>query len=144
MNKATFIKFLKRQSTELGLTQSRICFHPDNESILQVMLVYHSACHEVRKHVHYDKDEYIQIIEGCLKIRIYGESGEVIDNMYLSSDVALRGHDLFCFLPKGVVHDVTIQDDSIFVETTTGPFHKESTVNIGVQKSIVHHKITAK
>ena len=132
VNKATFIEFLKRQSTRLGLTQSRICFHPENESILQVMLVYHSTCHEVRRHVHLDKDEYIQIIEGCLKIRIYSESGEVIDSMLLSSEAGLGRHDQFCFLPKGVVHDVTIQVDSIFVETTTGPFHKGSTINISV------------
>ena len=132
VNKATLIEFLKRQSTELGLTQSRICFHPENESILQVMLVYHSSCHEVKRHVHLDKDEYIQIIEGSLKIRIYSECGEVVNSILLSSEKDLGKHDLFCFLPKGVVHDVTIQVDSIFIETTTGPFHKGSTINIAV------------
>lgn len=132
VNKAAFIAFLKQQAANQKLTQSRICFHAGDDSILQVMLVYHSTHHDVKRHVHLDKDEYIYIVEGRLTIRIYGESGEVIDTMLLSSGAESDGHDLFCFLPKGVVHDVLIHDDSLFIETTTGPFHKSSTVYIAV------------
>jgi cupin fold WbuC family metalloprotein len=130
VNKAAFITFLKRQAADLRLTQSRICFHSGDDSILQVMLVYHSTRHNVKRHVHLDKDEYIYIVEGRLTIRIYGENGEVIDTMLLSSSAHSDGHDLFCFLPKGVVHDAIIHDDSLFIETTTGPFHKSSTAYI--------------
>lgn len=130
VNKVALIDFLKQQAANKELTQSRICFHSGDDSVLQVMLVYHSTSHDVKRHVHLDKDEYIYIVEGRMTIRIYGESGEVIDTMQLSSGASLVGHELFCFLPKGVVHDVLIHDDSFFIETTTGPFHKSSTVYI--------------
>lgn len=130
VNKVTFIKFLKRKATELALTQSRICFHLENESILQVMLVYHSTCHEVKRHVHLDKDEYIHVIEGRLTVRIYSENGQVIDTMILSSEAGLESCNLFGYLPKGVIHDVVIHVDSFFIETTSGPFLKSSTVKI--------------
>lgn len=130
VNKVAFIDFLKQQAANEKLTQSRICFHSADDSALQVMLVYHSTGHDAKRHVHLDKDEYIHIVEGRLTIRIYGESGDVIDTMLLSSGAGLECHTLFCFLPKGVVHDVLIHDDSFFIETTTGPFHKSSTIYI--------------
>lgn len=130
VNKAAFVDFLKQQAADRQLTQSRICFHRNDDSILQVMLVYHSTRHDVKRHVHLGKDEYIHIIEGHLTVRIYGECGGLIDSMTLSSEAGSEGYDLFCFLPMGVIHDVAVHSDSLFVETTTGPFLKSSTINI--------------
>lgn len=130
VNKAAFVDFLKQQAADLNLTQSRICFHKDNDSLLQMMLVYHSIHHEVKRHVHLDKDEYLQIIDGHLTIRIYDKSGKLIDIVNLSSRADMEKYDFFCFLPRGTIHDVVIHDNSVFIETTTGPFRKTSTLNI--------------
>ena len=71
VNKEFFLAFLKNQSEDLCLTQARVCFHDSNASLLQVMLVYHSMHHNVRRHLHPEKDEYLQIIKGSVSIRIY-------------------------------------------------------------------------
>lgn len=128
VNKGAFTDFLRQQAYGLKLTQSRICFHSGDDSILQLMLVYHSSRHVARKHVHLDKDEYITIVDGRLTIRTYNDRGDLINSMLLSSRSDTDCHDLFCYLPKGVIHDVLMHEDSFFVETTTGPFHKLSTV----------------
>lgn len=128
VNRPAFIGFLEQQASDKGLTQSRICFHADDDSTLQLMLVYHSKCHLVRRHVHVDKEEYIHILKGSMTVRIYGESGQVTDTMNLCSEVGTLSQSLFCYLPRGVVHDVQIHDDSVFLETTTGPFRNTSTI----------------
>lgn len=134
-NKAKFITYLKQQAQDRKLTQSRICFHENDDSMLQVMFVYHSTGHKARMHVHPDKDEYLHIIEGSLSIRIYGKDDKVIETFTLSSRPVQQNQDLFCFVPRCVVHDVVIQEDSFFLETTTGPFHKSSTILIDDLKS---------
>ena len=130
VNKDFFIRLLKAESDRLNLTQARICFHKNDSSPLQVMLVYHAAEHKVPKHVHCEKDEYIQIIQGSLSVRIYDRSGEHVRSLRLSDESQENSGDLFCFIAKDVVHDVVIHCDSFFLETTTGPFNTKSTVYV--------------
>ena len=130
VNKDFFIRLLKTESDRLNLTQARICFHKNDASPLQVMLVYHAAEHKVRKHVHCEKDEYIQIIQGSLSVRIYDQSGEHIRSLTLSDESHEKSGDLFCFVARDVAHDVVMHCDSVFLEFTSGPFNKQSTVYI--------------
>lgn len=129
VNKEFFLAFLKHQSEVLCLTQARICFHDSNASLLHVMLVYHSVRHNVRRHLHPEKDEYLQIIKGSLSIRIYDQCQDVVKSIMLSAGSAADSHDFLCFVQRGVVHDVIINEDSYFLEVTTGPFHNRSTVS---------------
>ncbi len=130
VNKLFFVRLLKAEADRLNLTQARICFHKNDSSPLQVMLVYHAVEHEVRKHAHSEKDEYIQIIQGSLSVRIYDQSGENVRSLRLSDESRENSGDLFCFVAKNVVHDVVMHCDSVFLETTSGPFNKNSTVYI--------------
>lgn len=130
VNKLFFIRLLKAEAHRLNLTQARMCFHKDDYSPLQIMLVYHAAAHQVRKHVHSDKDEYIQIIQGDLSVRIYDQNGGHVRTLRLSDESRENSGDLFCFVEKNVVHDVVMHCDSVFLETTSGPFNKNSTVYI--------------
>ena len=130
VNKLFFIRLLKAEAHRLNLTQARICFHNDDSSPLQIMLVYHAAEHQVRKHVHFEKDEYLQIIQGSLSVRIYDQNGEHVRSLRLSDESQENSGDLFCFVARDVVHDVVMHCDSVFLETTSGPFNKKSTVYI--------------
>ena len=129
VNKEFFLAFLKHQSEALRLTQTRVCFHESNASLLQVMLVYHSTQHNVRRHLHPEKDEYLQIIKGSVSIRIYEEDQDVVNSITLSADSEADSHDFLCFVQRGVLHDVVINEDAYFLEVTTGPFHDRSTVS---------------
>jgi len=128
VNKDFYIRLLKAEADRLNLTQARFCFHKNDSSPLQVMLVYHAAEHKVRKHVHCEKDEYIQIIQGSLSVRIYDQGGEQVRSLTLSDENHGNSGDLFCFVAKDVGHDVVMHCDSVFLEITTGPFNKRSTL----------------
>jgi cupin fold WbuC family metalloprotein len=127
VNKEFFLAFLKDQSQALRLTQARVCFHESNASLLQLMLVYHSTRHNVRRHLHPDKDEYLQIIRGSMSVRFYGEDEDVINSVTLCADSESCPNDFLCFVQRGVLHDVVINEDAYFLEVTTGPFHDRST-----------------
>lgn len=128
VNKEFFLAFLKHQSEALRLTQARVCFHENNASLLQVMLVYHSIQHNVRRHFHPDKDEYLQIIRGSVSVRIYSEDQDCASTITLSADSGHGPDDFLCFVQRGVFHDVVINEDAYFLEVTTGPFLECSTV----------------
>ena len=129
VNKEFFLAFLKQQSEALRIAQARVCFHENNASLLQVMLVYHSIKHNVRRHVHPDKDEYLQIIRGSMSVRFYGEREDDANSITLSPNSELCSDDFLCFIQRGVVHDVVINEDAYFLEVTTGPFHDCSTMS---------------
>ena len=130
VNKYAFIEFLEKNAQSHNLSQSRICYHSEDSSILQLMLVFHSTFHRVKKHVHLEKDEYLHILKGNLEVRIYSKDNKIISTILLSDDTADINSNLFCFLPRGVIHDVVIKSDACFLETTTGPFDKSSTLNL--------------
>lgn len=126
-NKVECVDFLVKQALSLGLTQSRICFHGDDASILHFMLVYHSVHHLVRKHVHKDKSEYLILVSGSLSIRTYDKAGEILNNTFLLSTSETNEANSFCFIPAGTTHDVIMHTDSCFLEFTSGPFTHLST-----------------
>lgn len=130
INRIAFINFLELNAQTYNLSQSRICFHSEDCSILQLMLVFHSKSHKVKKHVHIKKDEYLHILKGSLEVRIYNNDNEVMEIILLSDKKSDNSSNLFCFLPSGVIHDVVVRKDSCFLETTTGPFDKCSTLNL--------------
>ena len=126
-HKDALAKFPEEETARLNLTQSRICFHENDDSNLQVMLVYHAKEHTVRRHIHPHKDEYLSIVKGCLKVHTYNKKGELVNHFVMSDKPE---NSLFCFIPKGCIHDIILETNSIFVETTTGPFNESSTFYI--------------
>jgi len=126
-NKQVCIEFLKCQAQSLGLTQSRICFHDDDSSSLQFMLIFHSINHKVRKHMHQDKNEYLVIVDGNITIRFFGHDGSTFLSQTSLCNDNLSSSNIFCFVRKGSIHDVLIHSDSYFIEMTSGPFRKEAT-----------------
>ena len=130
INRIAFINFLQHNAQKHKLSQSRICFHLEDSSILQLMLVFHSKTHKVKKHVHLKKDEYLHVLKGSLDVRIYNNDNEIISIISLSDEKTDDFSNLFCFLPSGVIHEVIVKRDAFFLETTTGPFDKYSTLNL--------------
>ena len=130
VNRYDFTEFLEKYAQTHNLSQSRICYHSEDSSILQLMLVFHSTLHKVKKHVHLEKDEYLHILKGNLEVRIYNKDNLIISIISLSDDTSDKNSNLFCFLPRGIIPDVVINRDACFLETTTGPFDKLSTLNL--------------
>lgn len=128
VNKSRCISFLKNQALNHNLTQSRICFHEQDSSILQFMLVFHSVSHKVRRHLHPNKDEYLLLVDGELAIRFFNNGERSPFSIHRLCDDLADSGNLFCFIPKGTTHDIIINKDSFFIEFTTGPFCGKSTI----------------
>lgn len=120
-------RFLKTFAVNKGLTQSRICYHENNNSLMQKMLVFHSCHHVIGKHYHSAKDEFITLLSGSMKIVFFDADGiDIQDECILDSSTGPKT----CFIPKNHIHDVHVIEDVVFIEDTTGPFIKTSTLRI--------------
>ena len=128
VNKIRCLSFLRIQARNHNLTQSRICFHENDSSILQFMLVYHSMSHQVRRHMHPEKDEYLLLVDGSLSIRFFSNGDSFPSNVHKLCECPAESGNLFCFIPRGMTHDVILNRDSFFIEATTGPFSETSTI----------------
>ena len=117
---------LQNVATRSDLTQSRVCLHSSDESLLQVMIIFHSKHHVVPRHQHFDKDEVIVIIQGSILITLYDNEGQESGSTLLSVKEALDSNTI-CLIPKGCVHHVKMNEDSVFLEVSTGPFNPEQT-----------------
>jgi hypothetical protein len=60
---------------------------------------------------------------------MYGKDRDVVKSITLSADPGLGSDDFLCFVQRGILHDVVINEDAYFLEVTTGPFHERSTVS---------------
>ena len=128
INKSECLKFLKENASNSQITQSRICFHENDMSELHYMMVYHSKDHIVRKHMHTQKGEYLIIIGGSMTIKIYKEKHKLPTKIYTLKANTNGPENLFCYIPKNTIHDAIIHEDCFFIETTLGPFDRESTI----------------
>ena len=120
-------EFIKRKADEASSSQSRICLHEGDGDAVQMMMIYHAIDHPARLHVHNTKTEYIQLIEGAMTLKFYGDDGRISKMVKMGDNRSNQMNPSICVVPDGVVHSVHIDEDCIFMETSAGPFGPNST-----------------
>jgi cupin fold WbuC family metalloprotein len=112
--------FLQEYAHKTSLSQARICMHESDQSTNQFMLIFHAISHHMRIHRHLDKTEFILIVRGKLAINFYDS------DLRSTREILLSPHPLgvykLCVVPAGSIHSVSILEDAVFVESSSGPF----------------------
>jgi len=124
----TYCQKLKDEAKRMGLTQSRLCLHDGDKELVHIMLVYHSDKHEVRKHVHHTKEEYLILIKGHMQIHSYNTNGDLTHINELESRRVGINWGSICKIPAGAIHRVLLLRETWFIEVTKGPFDSTSTI----------------
>ena len=114
------IQDLVALSEELGKKDLRICLHNDRECKLHNMinLIYKKESNIPHKHI--NKSECYHIIKGILKISIFDEIGNVINELILD-----KNNTSIFRIGRNTFHSTEpLTEYVIFHETRSGPFSK--------------------
>ena len=120
------LSFLKEQASRNPSGRCRLCFHSDPGAPLHEMLIVHHRDTYVRPHLHVDRSESLQVVEGEALALFFSAEGQVEDAFKL----ALSGSDgrFFYHLPGNTYHALQITSEwLVFSEVTTGPFDPTKT-----------------
>jgi cupin fold WbuC family metalloprotein len=121
------VELLKSMAMKNVRQRIRLCAHPDVEDTLHEMIIVLSKGTYVRPHRHVGKSESFHIIEGRLKVLMFGEDGVI--RSVLKMDEAGSGETFFYRLSESAYHTVIPQSPLVvFHEATNGPFSREDTV----------------
>ena len=118
-------KKLKEIAQKSPRKQSRICFHKNDSSNIQMMYICHLKNCEVKIHKHIKYPEWIFFLKAKAKI-IYFDQQSVEKNritIYTNKNEGFVMH----YIPKNVFHTLEFDEDSFFLEIKQGPFDKNST-----------------
>ena len=122
------IDYLKTRASTNRRKRIRLCTHPNVEDALHEMLIVHHKGNYVPPHKHLGKSESFHVIEGKLKIVLFGDEGKIHDVIRLASS-ASKGSFFYYRLSESLYHTVIpISDVVVFHETTNGPFRREDMV----------------
>ena len=115
---------LQALETHAGQTGKnvRFCLHPDAASSLQEMIILQHAGRYFPPKQHPHKAKSFKVLAGELAVFVFTAEGEVREAHRLTPD-----NSLVCRVGPGIYHaDISLTPTAIHLETTTGPFHRES------------------
>lgn len=120
------VALLKGKAAESPRQRCRLCFHPDQRSAQQEMLIVMHRTSYVRPHRHIGKGETLTIIEGTCDTLLFDDAGIVMSAIPMSP--ASEGGCFFYRMPDGLFHTLIFRSEwLVFVETTVGPFDRDKT-----------------
>jgi len=100
----------------------RFCLHPDAECGLQEMIILQHADQFFPPKQHPHKAKSFQVLTGELAVFTFSVTGEISGAHHLAA-----GETILCRIGPGIFHaDIPLTPRTIHLETTTGPFHRES------------------
>jgi cupin fold WbuC family metalloprotein len=115
------IAFLKSAAAENRRGRARLCAHPGNGDALHEMLIAHTGGAYVQPHKHRGKSESFHIIEGRLKIFLFGDDATWEQTIQMAPPGG--GGSFFYRLHSETFHSVLPETDFVvFHEVTNGPF----------------------
>lgn len=114
---------LKDFADSSSSTQSRLCFHDADDSLFHCMLVYHRLDHFVPWHMHLSKAESIHLLYGSADLLFKSSPTSEVTTIKLCSE-----RSPMAYVPKKLLHRVSLISDIFFIETTSGPFSADSTI----------------
>ena len=112
-----YIAYLKSLAQKNSDGKCTMCLHNDTRVHVHEMInVYPSGAY-IRPHSHPFKTETKIMIEGKMKVIIFDNCGEIVD------DFVMEREGIFSFiLDRGIIHTNIPLTDVVFHEVTEGPF----------------------
>ena len=115
------IAFLKFVAEKNRRGRARLCAHPGNDDALHEMLIAHTGGAYVQPHKHRGKSESFHIVEGRLKIFLFGDDATWKQTIQMAKPGG--GGSFFYRLHSETFHSVLPETDFVvFHEVTNGPF----------------------
>ena len=105
--------------------QSRICFHKDDLSKIQIMYICHLKDCEVKIHKHIQYPEWIFFLKAKAQVIYFDQ--KLVEKKRITIDTKENEGFVMHFIPKNVFHTLKFEEDSFFLEIKQGPFDKNST-----------------
>jgi cupin fold WbuC family metalloprotein len=119
------LDFLKEQARRSPKKRARVCAHTDAQSTLHEMVIVLDRDAYVRPHLQDAKPKSYHVIEGELDLFVFNEDGTVRDIVHLGDRAS--GKPFYYRYVADVFHTpVTVSRYVMFVETTTGPFVRQT------------------
>ena len=116
------IAFLKSAAAENRRGRARLCAHPEDGDALHEMLIAHTGGAYVQPHKHRGKSESFHVVEGRLKIFLFGDDATWQQTIQMSPPGG--GGSFFYRLHSETFHSVLPETDFVvFHEVTNGPFN---------------------
>ena len=103
-------------------TIARINYHQNLESHFHTMLIAMKNNHAVQIHKHQDKDEFLYVLEGSLRVTFYNDQREKMGN----EKILKNGNGILIL--KNTWHEIQAESDfCLFLENAPGPFRPDQT-----------------
>lgn len=120
------IEELKSLAAKNARKRIRLCTHPDSGSRLHEMLIVLGKDSYIMPHRHPGKSESFHVIEGCVDILLFDDTGKLIERIELGDYAS--GKCFYFRIDQLLFHTVIVRSDFvIFHETTNGPFNRADT-----------------
>jgi cupin fold WbuC family metalloprotein len=120
------VSLLKDKAATSARRRCRLCFHANQDSAQQEMLIVMHQTSYVRPHRHIGKGETLTIIEGTSDTLLFDEAGAVTNVIPMSP--ASEGGSFFYRMPERLFHTLIFRSEwLVFLETTVGPFDRDKT-----------------
>ncbi|MFH2204180.1 MAG: WbuC family cupin fold metalloprotein [Elusimicrobiota bacterium] len=122
---AAAVEWLKNKAAAAGT--ARICLHLGKEDPIHSMIIAHAPSGAFVVHKHLTRDEVYHMIEGRLRVTIYGEDGKPCETKTLGA--LGSGLPFLCRVRAGAWHSNVPEDGTaVFHESRPGPFKPADTL----------------
>jgi len=118
------LESLAKAASKTARGRSRFCTHISPKEKTHEMFIVHPKKAKIPIHSHTNKDESIFILKGKALFYIYSPTGKIKKRIYMGTIAS--GLPFYQRIPAGVFHSLQIcSKNLIFLETTSGPFHRK-------------------
>ena len=120
------LAFLREQAARSPSGRCRLCFHESPGAPVHEMLIAHRRDTYVRPHMHVNRSESFQVIDGEATAVLFSEDGAIERSFRMTPPSG--GGDFYYHLPGNTYHSLLIETEMLlFFEVTTGPFDPAKT-----------------
>ena len=128
-------------SSENARQRVRYCTHNSVDDMVHEMFICHRKGTYIRPHKHLGKAESFHLIKGAADVVFFDEKGN-IENM-LSLGPYGSGKMFYYRVSRSVYHTQIFHENTVYHETTRGPFEKKETVfpnwaPLDIEDSLAH------
>lgn len=120
------IDWLVEAARATPLQRARICIHQDPQATVHEMLIAVTAHSYIRPHRHINKGESFLVLRGEADVVLFHDDGSIKATIALAPPG--NGSAFYLKLEQDDFHTLALRtSDLVFMETTRGPFDRQST-----------------
>ena len=110
------IQFLYTYCKDSRIPSARICFHPNEQSVLMQMLIVNLGFYQYPPHKHPGKPESYTVLDGTCNFNLYDDFGQITSTVRLEAGSSYL-NDSQCYHAL-----LPLTSNIAYLETTIGPF----------------------